>query len=555
MANLPGTEPNLLDKVIAFAAPTWAVERHKSRMVLAMSGGYTGARRDRRETRDFNPRATSADESVSGDLPTLRARSRDLVRNAPLAAGGINNIVKNTCATGLSAHPQPDLAVLGWTEEQGLAFSEQMYAHFDRWASSRDCDLTRTQNHYELQPLWVRCTLESGDCFALTPMVSLPNSPYKTRVQIVEADRVASPNGDGKTSEYGKKADGTPLITAVLNGGVEKDEFGAPLAYCILRKHPSSIGFWSRTVEWDRYLAFGPKTGRRNVLHGFDRLRPDQSRGVPILAPVIEPILQLRRYTDNEVMAAVVTSMFTVFIKTEAEANYQPPAAVQQGLVPEMALGNGTINQLGQNEDVTFANPNRPSTTFDPFVQAILKQIGMCLNLPYEVLTMSFTASYSAARGAMLEAWKFYLERRSFLVNSFCQPTYEALMDELVASGAISAPGYFRDPILRAAYQRCDWVGDAMASIDVEKDVRAAAAKVENGFSSIERETMKLESVSSRDVHRQRTREHQQRVNDGLEPPILGATATEMLTPPGEDAGQDDSEDETQQDKQKGGGK
>ena len=40
-------------------------------------------------------------------------------------------------------------------------------------------------------------------------------------------------------------------------------------------------------------IAYGEKTGLPNILQVMDSERPDQYRGVPYLAPVIEPLLQL----------------------------------------------------------------------------------------------------------------------------------------------------------------------------------------------------------------------------------------------------------------------
>ena len=65
--------------------------------------------------------------------------------------------------------------------------------------------------------------------------------------------------------------------------------------------------------------AFGPNSGERQVLHLFKRLRIDMTRGVPYLAPVIEPLKMLDRYAEAELMAAVVSSFFTVFVKSEGD--------------------------------------------------------------------------------------------------------------------------------------------------------------------------------------------------------------------------------------------
>ena len=47
----------------------------------------------------------------------------------------------------------------------------------------------------------------------------------------------------------------------------------------------------------------------------MNRERIGQRRGVPFLAQVIEALKQLGRYTDAELVAAVVSGMFTVFIR------------------------------------------------------------------------------------------------------------------------------------------------------------------------------------------------------------------------------------------------
>jgi hypothetical protein len=50
---------------------------------------------------------------------------------------------------------------------------------------------------------------------------------------------------------------------------------------------------------------------------------------------------------------------------------------------------------------IDTANPGRPNAQFDPFVTAIVRQIGVALELPYEILIKHFTSTYSAARAAI----------------------------------------------------------------------------------------------------------------------------------------------------------
>ena len=58
--------------------------------------------------------------------------------------------------------------------------------------------------------------------------------------------------------------------------------------------------------EMDKGKAFGDKTGSPNVLMIYETERAEQYRGVPHLAPVIEALKQLTRYSEAEMMAAVI---------------------------------------------------------------------------------------------------------------------------------------------------------------------------------------------------------------------------------------------------------
>src|SRR5690606_12542726 len=119
------------------------------------------------------------------------------------------------------------------------------------------------------------------------------------------------------------------------------------------------------------------------------------------------------------------------------------------------------------------ANPGRPNAGFDPFVLAVLRQIGVALELPYEVLIKHFTSSYSAARAALLDAWRFFRRRRAWLARKFCQPVYEAWLADAVATGLVDAPGFFADPVRRASWCGARWIGDAPGQIDPQKEVDA----------------------------------------------------------------------------------
>ena len=245
--------------------------------------------------------------------------------------------------------------------------------------------------------------------------------------------------------------------------------------------------------------AYGAKTGRRNVLHIMNRERIGQRRGAPFLAPVIEALKQLGRYTDAELVAAVVSGLFAVFIEKKGTSEDTPIGAV----IPEnqqvdrddensIELAPGAVFDLNEGEEAKSVTPGRPNAAFDPFVTAICRQIGSALEIPYEILLKCFNSSFTASRGALLEFWKMVKMYRAWLANDFCQPIFEEFLSEAVAKGRISAPGFFADPLIRRAYCGAEWNGPAQGLLNPVQEVEAAAKRVENCFSTGEREAAEM---------------------------------------------------------------
>jgi lambda family phage portal protein len=512
----PLMQQNLLDKVIAYVAPKLAGQRMAARAQLAMAGGYTGAKLDRAALSRWQPTAGSANSDIISDLPLLRARSRDQMRNAPVALGALNTTVSHVVGTGLTYTPALDAAFLGLTAAQAEAWSADTKRRFDTWATSLDCDLGRRLNFYGIQELCLRSELESGDVFVLTPRV--PRAGYSARLalQLIEADRVCNPN---------KKPD-----TETMIDGIEiDDKTSEAVAIHVARCHPGDRLAGANT--WDRTTVRGSSTGRRNVLHLFKVLRPTQVRGVPMIAPIIEVLKQLGRWTDAELNAAVISGMFSVFVKMDPDAFDDLFDEDAQGLIVEKSsnwsgeMESGKAINLLPGESIETSTPGRPNPAFDPFWTAIVRQIGMALEMPYEVLTMHFQSSYSAARAALLMAWKGWRTRRDRLSTYLCQPVFELWLADEVAEGRISAPGFFKSEIVRAAWCTAIWTGDGPGSIDPEKEVKAAQARVDMGISTKETESILHDGVAWRPKHLQRVKEINAEKEAGIYFPPAGTPA------------------------------
>lgn len=490
---------NGLDKVIAVFSPQTALKRSVARQKMnVLNSGYSnhGANHEKKSMKGWRWWGGSAKEDIDDNVDTMRQRSRDNYYGVPIATSALKTTRTNVVGSGLRARPNLDAEFLMMTEEEAATWERNTMREFALWADSPNCDLERLNNFYELQQLAFLSWLMNGDVFALLPFTKRANMPYDLRVQLIEADRVCNPRNNFSSSF---NRDNTVE-------GVERSN-GEITAYWIANFHPlSSQNAMNR--KWNRVLAYGPNTGRRNVLHCMFSERIGQSRGIPLLAPVIESLKQLGRYTDAELMAAVVSGLFAVFIETESPENKMGEDTDEyEDEANELSLAPGAILQLNQGEKANVANPGRPNTAFDGFVSSITRQIGAALEIPPELLLKQFTSSYSASRGALLEAWKTFKMYRSWLSNDFCQPIYEEWLSEAVAKGRVYAPGFFTNPLIRKAYSECDWSGPSPGQLDPVKEANAAKIRVEEGFSTRQQETIEMNGGDFFENNRQRKRE------------------------------------------------
>ena len=357
---------------------------------MAYTGGYSGA--GYREAMAYwQPGVGDANTSIISNLRELRARSRDLVRNSPIAGGAIETQVTHVVGTGLSLQSRIDFEALGMDDDAASVWQANTERLFRAWACSEFADAFNQQNFYELQDLAFRSRLESGDSFVVLTGVNRTDWPFRLALQVVEADRVCNPQN---------AADQADMIA-----GIELSEGGAPVAVHISSRHPGQYRI-KGDQKWTR-VAFRGASGRRNVIHLMRKLRPGQMRGVPELAPIIETLKQLTRYSTAEVDAAVNSAAMAMFAKMDQDAftdlfdDETRAGYIDQAKRWDGTVRSGTVVNLLPGESIESPVQNRPNPNFDPFVSAVMRQIGIGLNIPYEVLSKHFQSSYSAARAAL----------------------------------------------------------------------------------------------------------------------------------------------------------
>lgn len=556
--------PTLADRAIGWFSPAAARDRLVARAQtaaatamlggtgLAGGGGYRGAQPDRTRRRGWFARPRSANADTLPRSEKLRAEQRDAAMNQPIATAAINRKVTFVVGTGLMVIPAVDGATLGLTPAEQAAWEARLAADYDGYMASKDPDAERKRTGYGLQGVAARAAYTSGDVLKLRVLPDdQPGRLHLTAWKLVEADRLKNPPGVLDGGVYQPTGN-------VVAGGVEVDGNGAPVAYWVLKQHPGDLVL--RGVDAlvpDRIEAWDTALRLPNVVHVARRDRPEQVRGVGMLATVLELLRMISDLTDAELFAAVMSAMIAIVYKSPGATPLPEPDFGEEGAGPGMShnggpalddarpeykMEAGSVLEIDSDADVEIKSPGRPNSAFDPFFKAIVQQIGAAIGEPAGVLMLLFNSSYTASK-AELEA--FYLtvrDDRGWFAADDCDPTYECFVAEKVAGGDYLMPGFFADLRVRAAWLGRDWRGDGKISLAPDKEANAFKTYMDNGWMTGEQITAGLTGGSFAENIRKRGGEHAAWIDAGLPVAVPPGTPANQAADAAEEGGVGDKQ-------------
>ncbi len=509
----PKTPMDWLDKAIQTISPSWGLKRMQARAasnVMAQfnrkarrtfEANYRGAEKNRLRA-DWLPGGGSADTDLLSDLPTLRHRSRDLNRNSAHAAAITQTVCVNVIGSGMKPQSRVDRETLGIDESDARIFERQAEREWKRFVPFADSG--NRMDFWEIQALIQRQILENGEVLVLPIRIKdEPWRPYNLALEIIEADRLATPPS------------GTS--NANIRDGVELGERGQPVAYWIRKQHPGDTGFRvKKSQDFIRYPARNPLSGKQNIFHLYHVKRAGQSRGEPFFAPVMTAFKDLADYIEATEVAARVAACFAGFITKEQpfeDVNINADATNALGQ-REQELEPGMLERLAPGESITFANPQRVDSAFEPFVLAMLRSIGAALGLPLELVLKDFSrTNYSSARAALLEARRFFKYYQQWMASRLCQPVWEMVVEEAWLRGRIPSVNILGDE--RAAWMQARWIAPGWGWVDPKKEIEASMMAVDGNLSTLADENA-AQGRDWEDTIDQRAREQQKIKDAGL---------------------------------------
>ncbi|HRX87718.1 MAG TPA: phage portal protein, partial [Phycisphaerae bacterium] len=432
--------------------------------VLVVRGKYDAAQTTLENRRHWiQADHLSANAAISAEVRrTLRSRARYEVANNPYAKGIVQTLANYVVGTG------PRLQMLTDDPEANRIIEKE----FSRWA--RAIGLA-----HKLRTMRIGQS-ESGECFGVLATNPRIAAPVQLDVRLIEADQVATPWPAAR-----------PDFNAV--DGIILDEFGNPIAYTILRRHPGDTGAVRGTSEFDIFPA-------ESVIHLFRAERPGQNRGIPEITPALPLFATLRRYTLAVLSSAEQAALPSGVIYTDAPADAEA-ASVEPMDTVEMDRGTWLTMPFGWK--IGQLKAEQPTTVYADFKHEIINEIARCLNMPFNIAAGN-SSGYNYASGRLDHQAFFKAIRidQAYLGDVVLDRVLKAWIDE-----AVLIEGYLPQSVRMLDVDLPhQWFWDGFEHVDPAKEANAQATRLGSNTTTLAAEFAK-QGLDWESELRQRARE------------------------------------------------
>jgi lambda family phage portal protein len=404
---------------------------------------YEGAKGGRR-TQNWKTSNADANAEIAPDLQTLRNRSRDLIRSNPHGARAASIVVNSAVGTGIipqAASDNPKLNI-------------RIDKLFADWAAV--CDAENQLDFYGLQQLNTRAIFESGAALMrFRGRRPEDNLPVPLQLQTLECDYI-------DLSAYQNTSGGVTI------NGIEYDAIGRRKNYWIYDTHPGSAvpnlttSWLSKAVPADQFV------------HAYRKDRPQQTHGVPWLAPVMMLMRDMDEYSDALLVGAKIAACLALFVSQPEGAGgitlgSNETEASTSNRIETFRPGMVMYGRAGEEAQPIVPPNHGGSVDYLKYLQRVLA-IGMDLHYSQlsgdlsEVNWSSFRAGDRDFR-SNIEAFRWLC-----VIPMMLQPIWDRVISAAYVAGKLPVD---RCPVI--------WTPPPFVSVDPVKDAEADDKELSNG--------------------------------------------------------------------------
>lgn len=398
----------------------------------------------------------SADLDVRGDHRKLVSRARDLAKNNP-------HVRRFLELSSLNVIGPDGIRIQGRIRTRTGGFDTNANNELERqwreWGRPEFASADGRSGWTDIEAQAVETWLRDGE--ALIRMLPGFDNPFGFAVQLLDPDQLdvdmnVAPDSRG---------------TNEVRQGVEVDEWSRPVAYWIYTAHPSDYSRKERV-----------RVPAHQIVHLYAQDRPNQTRGVTRLAPVMMRLNMLAGLEEAELVATRAAAAKMGFFVQDPETGAVFEPEDMKNARAGMEAEPGMMEMLPPGTTFHAWDPQHPTTAFQPFVAHNLASIAAGLDMSYASLTGDLTGvNFSSIRAGLIVERDHYRRMQKWVVSHLHRRVYDAWARMAILAGRIKSVGG-EVPSVEFQPRGFDWV-------DPEKDINAAMSAVGAGMDSLTRLT------------------------------------------------------------------
>lgn len=494
-----------------------------------MDGGFDAASRVDRMLATWDAPLQSADADILPGKPIMDGRARDALRNDGYVAAGSTIRKDRIVGAMFMLNSKPDARVLGLDEDWAQEFQAEVESKFTLYAESPECWIHagRKMTFTDIIRLAVGMDVAAGEFLATAEWLRDSGRPYHTAIQVVDVDRLSTPFGETENSR--------------LRGGVHMDKWGAPKGYYIRNAHPADW-FNAESYTW-KYVPARKPWGRAQVIHNYEVMRPDQTRGLSEMVTALKEIRITRRFRDVTLQNAVLNATYAASIESDMPSEavygmlgggegdvggalekyatqYLGAVAKYSGNARNLQLDGVKIPHLFPGTKLNLQPVKDDNNAGSDFEKSLLRYIAAALHVDYHELSHDFSdANYSNLKASLAATGRTMAAKKRRCADRVATIIYRLWLEEAINKGDIqsmprNAPSWY-DGLNADAYSHCAWIGATMGQIDELKETQAAVLRLKYQLSTREDEAARL-GKDWRKLLIQAEREEKEMIERGL---------------------------------------
>lgn len=397
------------------------------------------------------------DDEIAKDIATLRSRARDAAKNDPHVVRYLSVIKEKVLGPkGITLR----MAVRNPSTKLPDAFANN--AIQTAWSDYSKAVTVDGLNLVQTSAMFLETAARDGEIFARIHR-GRSFGKYGIQLQLLDAEYLDH------------KFNGTLKNGNTIVQGVEYDDLYRRIAYHFFKERPRSQTALqkNKTIERIRIPA-------EDVIHGFKRERPSQTRGFPWFAASIESLEQIKEYKKTELFASRIASAKQAFITSTNREDTMPgddDPNDDQVTIFEGAPGEFPVLPPGMS--IESWDPSHPHGNFGAFLKANLRGFAADVGLSYNTLANDAeSTSYSSLRQHTIDEWVTYKNIQEWIIQTLLNRLFEEWLGMAFDMRLLTLQGKVE------SYNEPHWRCPVWAWLDPAKETAAITMQLDQKIKS-----------------------------------------------------------------------